>query len=232
MKKSTVSIVVILVIIIVGIFVFGRSSTNIPAASLTNATSTSATTTYAASPAVPVSETTQVSNKTSSYHNDELGFAVKYPTAWSKSETANGVSFLMPIDQAQVSTINTLQADISVASGKCAFPPVTTIKDRGTITVGGSTLNMISMTNTVQGRVYFNRMYSLQKGDICYFFTFASISVSPESKKLTGSNATQATNNNKAITNTADADFTTMVKSFTFVQGPAGVDETKAAPVK
>jgi hypothetical protein len=138
----------------------------------------------------------------------------------------------MPIDKTQVSTIAKIQADINVLSSKCAFPPVTTVKDRGTITIGKSTVNMISMSNTVQGRSYFNRMYSLQHDNICYMFTFSSIALSPESKGLTGSNITQAQNNNKAITNTADTDFTNMVKSFAIVQGPAGQDEAKVAPIR
>ena len=134
----------------------------------------------------------------------------------------------MPIDANQVSTVAKLQADITTAPGKCSFPPVTTIKDRGTITVGSNTLNMITMSNSVQGRGYFDRMYSLQQGNICYLFHFASITLAPESKKLSGSNLTQAQNNNKAIVSTADGDFTSMVKSFAFVQGPAGIDESKA----
>ena len=71
-------------------------------------------------------------------------------------------------------------------------------------------------------------MYSLQKGDVCYMFSFASITKALSSGNLTGSNATQAQNNNKAIINTADGAFTAMVKSFAFVTPPAGVDETKA----
>ncbi len=229
MKKSTVAGIVIVIIVIVAIIIFGRSSSNSGTGTMTDANGNPVVASSTIS--APVSETTKVSNKTSSYHNDELGFSVKYPTSWEKTETANGITFIMPIDSAQVSTIATLEADIAVTSGKCSFPPVTTIKDRGTVTLAGQTANMISMSNTVQGRTYFNRMYSLQKDNICYLFSFASIALGPESKKLTGSNATQATNNNKAITNTADADFTAMVKSFAFVTGPAGVDETKA-PVK
>jgi hypothetical protein len=58
-------------------------------------------------------------------------------------------------------------------------------------------------------------------------FSFASITLSPASKKLTGSNITQAENNNKALIATADTAFTTMVKSFVFVTGPQGIDESK-----
>ena len=179
---------------------------------------------------LPVSETTKVSGSLSQYQNAELGFSVNYPNNWEKYETDSGVQFIMPIDQSQVSTVAKLESDITVSGGKCAFPPVTTIQDRGTINVGNLTMNMIAMSNSVQGRSYFNRMYSLQHGDVCYIFAFSYISLSPESKGLTGSNLTQAKNNNKAIQSTADTAFTAMVKSFTFVAPPAGVDETKAAP--
>jgi len=227
MKKSTVSVIVIVVIIIVGIIVFGRSSssptppTDVGTASSTNPLAQ-----------VPASQTTQVSSKTSKYVSAELGFSLDYPTAWEADKTDTGVTFIMPIDQAQVSTVAKLEADVNVVGGKCAFPPVTTIQDRGTLPLVGATADMISMTNTVQGRGYFNRMYSLQHGNICYLFTFSSITLSAANKGLTGSNVTQAQNNNKAILNAADADFTNLVKTFAFVQGPAGEDETKASPAK
>ena len=48
---------------------------------------------------------------------------------------------------------------------------------------------MISMSNTVQGRNYFNRMYTLQKDSVCYYFTFSSITSSPTSKGYTGAAA-------------------------------------------
>ncbi len=222
MKKTLISIVVIAIVIIL-IVLLGRGSSTVTLPG--NTTSTGSTTTV-----VTVAETTKVSNKTSKFENAELGFSVNYPSAWEHTNTATGVVFVTPTDSSQVSTIAKLESDIVVNSEKCAFPPVTTIKERGTIKVGSNTLNMISMSNNVQGRSYFNRMYSLQLGSICYYFTFSSIALSPESKKLTGSNLTQAQNNNKAIVSTADADFTAMVKTFAIVQGPAGIDETKAAP--
>lgn len=226
MKKAIFSIVVI-VIIVIALSAMDRK----PSGWRPDGGSSNASSTPTAQPVI-VTETTKVSGKTSQFQNAELGFSVNYPTAWEPNGTDTGVAFIMPIDQSQVSTVAKLQADINIQSGKCSFPPVTTIKDRGTLLVNGDTLNMISMSNTVQGRAYFNRMYSLQKGSVCYIFSFASISLSPESKNLTGSNLTQAKNNNLAIINTADANFTEMVKSFEFVTGPAGVDETKAAPVK
>ncbi|MFA6315066.1 MAG: hypothetical protein WC648_01710 [Candidatus Paceibacterota bacterium] len=228
MKKSIIGIVA-LVIIIVLILVLGKSpsdDSNLPDGSNKNGTSTASTA------PVPVSETTKVTGKISQFQNSELGFSVDYPNTWEANATDAGVTFIMPIDQSQVSTVAKLQAEINVFQGKCAFPPVTTIKDRGTLTIAGNAVNMISMSSTVQGRSYVNRMYSLQKGSICYIFHFSSIALSPESKKLTGSNLTQARNNNIAIVNSADAEFTTMVKSFAFVTGPVGVDESKASPVK
>jgi len=231
MKKTSIIVIIVVILVIIGIIWFGRAPAGPDTGMLPN--NPSATTTAGASkPAIPVTETTKVSSKTSQFQNAELGFAVNYPTAWEADSTDSGVLFIMPIDTTQVSTVAKLEATVSVVSGKCAFPPVTTIKDRGTLTVGTSTLSMISMSNAVQGRNYFDRMYSLPAGNICYIFAFSSITQSPESKKLSGSNLTQAQNNNKAIVTTADNDFTAMVKSFTFVTGPQGVDETKAAPVK
>ncbi len=181
---------------------------------------------------VAVSETTKVSGSSSLYQNAELGFSVKYPTSWEKDEVNSGVQFIMPIDQAQVSTVAKLESDVTVSGGKCSFPPVTTIKDRGTLAAGDSTLDMISMSNTVQGRAYFDRMYSLQSGDTCYLFHFSYIALDPATKGLTGSNITQAQNNNKAIQSTADTAFTNMVKSFAFVASATGESETQASPAK
>jgi hypothetical protein len=173
-----------------------------------------------------VSETIKVSSTLSEYKNAELGFQVQYPSVWQNEEANSGVTFIIPIDKTQVSTIGTLQASIQAQGGVCAFPPLTTVKDRATIKVNDLSFNTISMSNTVQGRAYFNRMYSLQKDEVCYMFVFTSITLSPASKNLTGSNLTQAENNNKALINTADVAFTNMVKSFSFVSGPQGVDET------
>lgn len=225
MKKSTVWFLIVLVIVIIAIVWFGRGSkdTVVPSDSNGNVPVTSS---------VPVTETTKVSSKTSKFENAELGFSVNYPTAWEAGNLDTGVNFVIPVDKNQVSTIAKLEAKLEVFASKCKFPAVTTIKDRGTITVAGLPVNMISMSNSVQGRAYFDRMYSLEKGNICYMFSFSSIARSPESKGLTGSNLTQAQNNNKAIIDTADTDFMAMVKTFTFVQGPAGKDEAKVNPVK
>ena len=224
MKKSTLVTLIVLVIVVVAIIWLGGSKTTpVVEEAIYQSTSTAP---------VVVAETTKVSAKTSKFENAELGFAVNYPTAWEADTTDTGVSFLMPIDKTQVSTVKKLQADITVSAMKCAFPPVVTVKDRGTITVNGYKLDTISMSNTDRGNKYFNRMYSLQKSGTCYTFAFSSITASVESQKLTGSNKTQAENNNKAIVNIADTAFTDMVKTFNFITGPAGQDETTVAPIK
>ena len=224
MKKLTLWVILVLIVVIVGILVFGDKKKEVPSGNDSEKQSTSVS--------VPVIETTKVSSKTSKFENAELGIAINYPSNWQAENTDRGVTFIVPIDKEQVSTMAKLQADINVFPGKGSFPPVTTIQDRGTLKIGDMTANMISMTNNVQGRSYFNRMYSLQKDSLCYMFSFSSIALSPESQKLTGSNITQAQNNNKALINTADSEFTTMVKSFTFVESKAGQDETKVNPVK
>jgi len=227
-KNIIIGVVVVVVIIIIG-FVLRSSKTPAPVSD----DGVSAPTSVAQpGTAVAVSETTKVSGSLSEYQNAELGFSVNYPSGWEKEETNAGVNFIIPIDQTQVSTVATLQANIQAFSGTCAFPPVTTIQSRSTLKVGTNTFNTISMSNTVQGRDYFNHMYSLQQGEICYIFSFASITLSPASKGLTGSNVIQAQNNNKAITASADSDFTAVVKSFGLVTTPAGQDESSVAPGK
>ena len=227
MKKSVIWILIVLVLIITGIVIFGKDSSDKNTVVDTNTTSTD---TNITSP-VPVTETMKVSSKTSKYENSELGFAVNYPTVWQAENNDNGVTFVVGLDKSQVSTVATLQADINVYVSKCAFPAVTTVKDRATVKIGDLNANMISMSNSVQGRAYFNRMYSIQKGNTCFMFKFTSIAQSPESKGLTGSNVIQAQNNNKAIITATDTEFIDMVKSFVILQSAIGQDETKV-PVK
>ncbi len=219
-KRTASAIVIVIAVIVIGLIVWlGRTPSNVTPSFVANGTAP-----------VAVSETTRVSSSLSEYENAELGFSVKYPSNWEKEETNSGVNFIIPIDKSQVSTVATLQANVQVLSGTCAFPPVTTVTDHGTVIAGNNSFDMISMTNSVQDRTYFNRMYSLQAASICYMFNLASISFSPDSKGLNGSNATQAQNNNKAIVDTADSDFTNMVKSFNFVTLPPGTEETQADP--
>lgn len=230
-KKTLLIVLLVLIVIIAGIVIWsgqGSGTQNNNNVVVTSDNGNGAT----PSPVVPVTATTQVSSKTSQYKNAELGFSVNYPSNWEVDNTDSGVMFVMPIDSSQVTTMNKLEADITVNPGKCSFPPVVTVTDRGTMVAGSNSFNMISLQNSVQGRQYFNRMYSLANNGVCYIFSFASISFSPESKGLTGSNATQAQNNNKALVNSSDTDFTNMVKSFSFVASPQGEDETQAAPKK
>lgn len=229
-KNSSIALAIVVILIIIAAIVW--QSHRSPAVPASGTPSTPSGDTGSSTPSAPLTQTSKVSSNTSKYHNAELGFAVNYPTSWEADNTNTGVMFIMPIDQSQVSTVNKLEADIVTSVSKCAFPPVTTVQDRSTVSVGNLSFNMISMSNDVQGRAYFNRMYSLQQGSICYLFIFTSIALSPSSKGLTGSNLTQAQNNNKAIVNAADADFIAMVKSFEFVAPTKGEDEAKAAPAK
>lgn len=180
---------------------------------------------------VPTSQTVVVSNKLSEYKNDELGFSVKYPTTWERGESPSSITFAILNDSiTEKHTLGNLQAKIDIVSSKCSFPPVTTINERDTLVVDDMSFNMISIANTLQGRNYFTRMYSLQKDSICYFFTFSSITLSPTSKGYTGVDAQKIGAQNKTIVDTADTQFRDMVKSFEFVVGAAGQDETKVVP--
>ena len=182
---------------------------------------------------VPSSQTVQVSDKLSEYKNEELGFSVKYPTNWERGESAANVNFVMLSDSdLEKNTMGNLQAKIDVASGKCTFPPVTTASERDTLTVDGHTFSMISIANTVQGRNYFNRIYSLQKDSICYYFTLSSIILNPTSRGYVGADAQKIAARNTMLLDTADTQFKDMVKSFKFVVGPQGQDEATVSPSK
>ncbi len=220
MKKSII-LIVILVIIALGVWMFGNKAPA-PSESASNAPTAGTS----------VSETTKVSDKLSEYKNEELGFSVKYPSIWEIGTFDSGVSFVIPTGKSDTHTIKKLESKITVFAGKCAFPPVTTVKERSTVKVGDLSFNMISIANSVQGTNYFDRMYSLQKDSICYFFTFSSINVNPSTKGIKGSAATQITNNNKALIDGGDQAFTTMVKSFAYVISAQGQDETQVVPTK
>lgn len=182
---------------------------------------------------IPSSQTIKVSDKLSEYKNDELGFSVKYPTAWEKLEAPSNVVFAINYsNEKEKNTIGKLEAKIDVISGTCGFPPTTTIKERSSVKVKDLTFNMISMLNTVQGRNYFNRMYTLQKDSICYYFTFSSITLSPSNKGYTGAEAQKVGARNVLLVDTADSQFKDMISTFTFVTAPVGQDETKIAPKK
>lgn len=223
--KNTNKILVLIIVIALVIAVAWKFNSSKDTAGTTTGDIVATTT-------VPTSQTIVVSDKSSEYKNEELGFSVKYPTTWSKLEASNNVTFSLPIDANIKNTIGNLEVKINVISGKCAFPPVTTVKERSTLSVGDLSFNMISIANTVQSRNFFDRMYSLQKDSICYFFSFSSTSSSPASKGLTGSDAQKASANNTKLIDAADSQFKDMVKSFKFVVGAAGQDETIAVPKK
>jgi hypothetical protein len=223
MKKA---LIILIVLVVLGGAVWmmngDKEATTTPATSNNVPEQTSA----------PVSETTKISDKLSEYKNEELGFSVKYPSAWEKASADTGVVFTIPTGKSDTNTIGKLESKIQVGSGKCAFPPVTTIKERSTLKSGDLTFNMISMSNSVQGRDYFDRMYSLQKDNFCYYLSLSSVTLNPTSKGYKGSEATQMTNNNKALVAGADEAFMAMVKSFAYVTGPAGKDETQVVPAR
>jgi hypothetical protein len=221
MKKP---IIIIIVLIILGTVVWTLGDKKVPESTSTDGLPTTSS--------APVTETTKLSDKLSEYKNEELGFSVKYPSTWDAGSADTGIIFVIPTAKAGSNTVRKLEAKISVISGKCSFPPVTTVKDRTTLKNGDLTFNTISMSNSVQGNNYFDRMYSLQKDSICYILSYSSITSSPASKGFKGSEATQVTNNNKAILDSADQAFVTMVKSFAYVVGAVGKDEAQVVPTK
>jgi len=223
MKKI---IILIIVLVIAGAVVWRFNNSDSPGNDSIDLTATS-------TESVPVAQTVVVSDKLSEYKNDELGFSVKYPTTWERGESPSSVTFIIPTPTAKVkNTIGNLQSKIDVLSGKCSFPPVTTVNERNTMTEGNLTFSMISIANTVQGRSYFNRIYTLQKDSICYYFTFTSVTLSPSSKGFTGADIQKVGAENKTLVDTADAQFKDMVKSFRFVVGAAGKDEAQVVPKK
>ncbi len=224
MKKP---IVIIIVLIIIGglVWSFGGKGTPTPSTDTTTADN------LPPSISTPVSETTKVSDKLSEYKNEELGFSVKYPSVWEAGASNDVVAFVVPTAKTG-NTVKKLESKIMITSGKCSFPPVTTVKERTTLKSGDLSFNMISMSNSVQGNNYFDRMYSLQKDATCYILSFSSITASPANSGLKGSEATQVTNNNKAIVEATDQAFISMVKSFAYNVSAAGKDETQVVPTK
>jgi hypothetical protein len=165
----------------------------------------------------------------SQFKNEELGFSVSYPTDWQTESAPAGVTFIIP-DQFPQTTIGTLDASIQVLSGNCAFPPVVTIKDKGTMNVGGLTLDTVSMQNSVDGRNYFDQLYSLQKGNVCYMFTFESVTQNPTTKGFSTSDVAKINANSQSHIDDANAAFKAVVSSFAFVTPPVGQPETSYHP--
>lgn len=174
-------------------------------------------------------EQSEISSSLSQFKNEELGFSVNYPTSWQIESAPAGVTFIIP-DQFPQTTIGTLDASIQVLSGNCAFPPVVTIKDKGTINVGSLTLDTVSMQNSVDGRNYFDQLYSLQKGNVCYMFTFESVTINPTTKGFSTGDVSKINANSQAQIDIADAQFKSVVQSFVFVAPPVGQPETSYHP--
>lgn len=170
----------------------------------------------------PVSGSVKLGNLTE-YKNLELGFSVKYPSVWTIEDALTSVGFVIPIEKNANLTVDKLQTNINVLSGKCSFPPVTTIKEQGTLTVGDKKFNMITMSNTIRTKTYYNRMYSLDKDGVCYMFGFASITTAPE--KPGTAEATKINAANKAKIDASDKQFTDLVKTFEFIKLPDGPNE-------
>lgn len=222
MKKS---IIILVVLIIIGAIVWSinkKGDTVSP-----DDTSASSTAVAVENAAPNPSTTVKVNDKLSSYRNEELGFAVKYPTGWTSEAAATGVMFTVPIKPATVgeNTLAKLQVNVDIVAGSCSFPQVTTIKERDSIKVKDATFNMIAMSNAVQGREYFNRMYSTPKGSICYMFNFSAVTSNPSSKNYSAADLAKVKTNNASLVATADASFKDLIKSFEYVVTPDGDNE-------
>ena len=220
MKKQTIVWVIVVIAVIIGIvwFTGGHSGSSAVPATAGNS-----------SPSVSPTETTKLSSALSSFKNEELGFSVSYPTSWEADSAAAGVTFVIPKEFPQT-TLGTLDANIQVLSGTCSFPPVVTVKDKGTMNVGSLSFNTMSIENSVQGRYYFNHFYALQKGSVCYMFVFQAVTINPTSKGFSTSDVAKIDANNKSHISDADAAFKSVLQSFTFVSTPAGQDETSVTP--
>jgi hypothetical protein len=218
-KQYIVWAVVIIVIIIGGVWIAENRSGSSDMGAMSSSTAS-----------VSPTQTTKLSSSLSQFKNEELGFSVQYPSAWEADSADAGVTFVIP-DQFPQTTLGTLQASIQVLSGTCAFPPVVTVKDKGTMNVGDLSFDTLSIENSVQGRDYFDHLYALQKGGVCYMFIFNSVTVNPTTKGFSTSDVPKIDANNQLHISDADDAFKAVVSSFTFVSTPAGQDEATVKPV-
>jgi hypothetical protein len=221
MKKQYIlwAVIILAVIIIGGVLIARNHSTN------SSGTATPANSSSYISP----TQTTKLSSSLSEFKNQELGFSVKYPSGWQVETAPAGATFLIP-DQFPETAIGTLDATIQVLPGTCAFPPVVTVKDKGTINAGDLSFDTISIENSVEGRGYFDHLYSLQKGNVCYMFVFESVTLNPTTKGFSTSDVTKIDANNQSHITDADAAFEDVVKSFAFVAPAVGQPETSYHP--
>jgi hypothetical protein len=234
MKKQNIIIGVIVVIVIIIIAVIiGKHGSSTPATG-------SSTGGYIAPPTGPNANATTTtpipdtvvassSNGVSLYTNNELGFSIDYPTTWKLESDPSGPSFTIPVTITGTSastqnTIATLAASIYTTGGACTFPSLgasATVKE-STTTVGTNSFATLSVQNSTSNLNYTDAMYTLQQGSgkdqYCYVFAFGAVA--------TKTSAAVDSDNNTAIITQASQDFTTLVKSFQFVTGPAGQSET------
>ena len=174
-------------------------------------------------------EQSKLSSSLSQFKNEELGFSVNYPSDWQTESAPAGVTFIIP-DQFPETAIGTLDATVQVLPGNCAFPPVVTVKDKGTMNVGSLSFNTVSMQNSVDGRGYFDQLYSLQNGNVCYMFTFESVTLNPTTKGFSTSDVSKINTNSQSHIDDAGAAFKAVVQSFAYVTPPAGQPETSYHP--
>jgi hypothetical protein len=230
MKKQNIIIgaVVVIVIIIIAVVIGKQGS------------STSSTGGYVAAPTgpnasvptttpIPVTEVASSSNGVTQYTNNELGFSVEYPSSWKVEADPSGPSFTIPLtvagkNLATQNTIATLAGSIYTTSGACVFPTLaaTASTKQSTTTLGSNRFGTLSVQNTTNGLNYTDMMYTLQqgtgRGQYCYVFAFGAVAKTTKN--------TAVSDNNGSIISQASQDFTTMVKSFAFVTGPAGQSES------
>ena len=86
------------------------------------------------------------------------------------------------------------------------------------------------MQNSVDGRNYFDQLYSLQKGNVCYMFTFESVTINPTTKGFSVADVSKINANSQSHIDDANAAFKAVVQSFAFVTPPAGEPETSYHP--
>jgi hypothetical protein len=216
---SVIAVIIIIIIIVLISRGSGSNSLTSGTANNSNSATTAGNSTTTVISSTPVGKVATVSASTKSYQNPELGFSVDYPSAWGLVDSDNGPTFTMPTAGGN-SGIYTLQAQIYFIPGTCAFPQVatSTIVGRSTVTVGNLPFKMIKVGTTAHSQSYLDEMYTLQQGTTaapsCYVFSFASTAATPVSVA------------NQSIINTAATAFSTMVKSYAVVVGPAGQSES------
>jgi hypothetical protein len=201
MKKNTIITAgVIIIIIIIALITWGHKRSSPTDTTLQNLASELPST---------VASTTKVSSTLTKYENDELGFTVTYPNAWSLVDEPAGPSFIVPARAAgETSTgpFASIEAGISFTGGNC------TLKGSST-KINGLSFVATSSTQTSHGKKNFKHVYALSQDSVCYVFSLDS---------AVDSSIASA---HQPIISAADDSFIEMVKSFAPVVGPSGDSE-------